>query len=392
MKKENFEKSFDSLDHGIIEELYKESGDPRPAQRTRFNYRRTLAIAASVALVAASAVAGAQLLRPADTVPSESGTQPSAESSMQNSYVEESAEESYFHEISEESSEILAPEPSAYAWQVFDNVIYQTSEIGRSENNVYGLNSETRVSVNGVYMTDTLYDVLNTAQRFENTTQKFEIAVNFVPRLSAEQLKWEDVRIPINEFVWNGQTYDEIRKAQQKASNICNALEYLLDLASLGYGPEDNYYKITDNDVLDALDPEYLESMIEITDEGYLLDYFKIKAEYESYTSIWSELGAAADEARNAYYEQYPNTAPVIPEDWIKYWENVLDESGIEYTVIQMGFFLVVPCEEFDRIASIVSVKSNMEGFTFDALFGLTLRDMNDNGTNNRNYDPERIN
>ncbi|MBP5754279.1 MAG: hypothetical protein J6W93_00370, partial [Clostridia bacterium] len=299
MKKENFEKSFDSLDHGIIEELYKESGDPRPAQRTRFNYRRTLAIAASVALVAASAVAGALLLRPADTVPSESGAQPSAESSMQNSYVEESAEESYFHEISEESSEILAPEPSAYAWQVFDNVIYQTSEIGRSENNVYGLNSETRVSVNGVYMTDTLLSVLN-------TMQTYEIAVNFVPRLSAEQLKWEDVRIPINEFVWNGQTYDEIRKAQQKASNICNALEYLLDLASLGYGPEDNYYKIADNDVLDALDPEYLESMIEITDEGYLLDYFKIKAEYESYTNICSELGAAADEARNAYYEQYP--------------------------------------------------------------------------------------
>ena len=375
MKKENFEKSFDSLDHGIIEELYKESGDPRPAQRTRFNYRRTLAIAASVALVAASAVAGALLLRPADTVPSESGAQPSAESSMQYSNVEESAEESNYHEISEESSEILAPEPSAYAWQVFDNVIYQTSEIGRSKNNVYGLNSEHCVSVNGVYMTDTLYDVLNTTQRFENTTQKFEIAVNFVPRLSAEQLKWEDVRIPINEFVWNGQTYDEIRKAENKALNMCNALEYLLDLASLGYGPEDNYHKITDNDVLDALDPEYLKSMIEITEEGYLLDYFKIKAEYESYTSIWSELGAAADEARNAYYEQYPNTAPVISEDWIKYWENVLVESGIEYTVSQMGFFLVVPCEEFDRIASIVSVKSNMEGFTFDALFGLTLRD-----------------
>ncbi|MBO4500687.1 MAG: hypothetical protein J5760_00490, partial [Clostridia bacterium] len=343
MKKENFEKSFDSLDHGIIEELYKESGDPRPAQRTRFNYRRTLAIAASVALVAASAVAGALLLRPADTVPSESGAQPSAVSSMQYSYVEESAEESYYHEISEESPEILAPEPSAYAWQVFGNVIYQTSEIGRSENNVYGLNSETRVSVNGVYMTDTLYDVLNTAQRFENTAQKFEIAVNFVPRLSAEQLKWEDVRIPINEFVWNGQTYDEIREKENDAFNICNALEYLLDLASLGYGPEDNYHKITDNDVINALDPEYLKSMIEITEEGYLLDYFKIKAEYESYTSIWSELGAAADEARNAYYEQYPNTAPVIPDEWIEYWKNVLDENGIEYTVTEMGFFLVVP-------------------------------------------------
>ncbi|MBQ6042595.1 MAG: hypothetical protein IJL41_00470 [Clostridia bacterium] len=385
MKKENFEKSFDSLDHGIIEELYKESGDPRPAQRTRFNYRRTLAIAASVALVAAFAVAGAQLLRPADTVPSESGAQPSAESSMQNSYVEESAEESYYHEISEESSEIPAIEPSAYAWQVFDNVIYQTYEIGRSENNVYGLNSEHCVSVNGVYMTDTLYDVLNTAQ-------KFEIAVNFVPRLSAEQLEQQQVRIPINEFVWNGQTYDEIREKENDAFNICNALQYLLDLASLGYGPEDNYYKITDNDVLNALDPEYLESMIEITDEGYLLDYSEIKAEYESYTNIYGELSAAADEARNAYYEQYPNTAPVISEDWIKYWENVLDENGIEYTVTEMGFFLVVPCEEFERIASIVSVKSNMEGFTFDALFGLTLRDMNDNGTNNRNYDPERIN
>jgi hypothetical protein len=204
-----------------------------------------------------------------------------------------------------------------------------------------------------------------------------------VPRLSAEQLKWEDVRIPINEFVWNGQTYDEIRKKENDAFNICNALEYLLDLASLGYGPEDNYYKITDNDVINALDPEYLKSMIEITEEGYLLDYFKIKAEYESYTSIWSELSAAADEARNAYYEQYPNTAPVISEDWIKYWENVLDENGIEYTVTEMGFFLVVPCEEFDRIASIVSVKSNMEGFTFDALFGLTLRDAEGSEHNN---------
>ncbi len=374
MKKDNFDKAFDSLDADLIKDLPGETADLISHRAARPGYKRAFAIAASFVLVAAFAAAGAALLRsPSATTPDTvskigEGSIPDDQSASEESYDES-------EELSSDPEGSLPEEygePTHYEYTDIDNVIYQTgNSADRTQNNVLALNGESSSVWNGVYVTDTLRYVL------ETNVVKYSVSVNIVPRLSPAQIAQTSERIPFGSFAWNGRTVRFLMKERNKANIILLALESCAEFIRFGYTPEEVYYKFEGNDLY-GLERSYFETLLLSSDgNGYVLNESKVVSESARYKRICAEIDESVAAAKEAYDELYPPvTQPMISDDWFKYWEKVLDDKGIAYTVTEMGFFLVTPCDEFKELAQSMSVISGPSGFSFGALFGLTLRNM----------------
>ena len=385
MKKELFERSFDSLDDGMITELY--SGE---SEKKSFFLRipRTLKIAASVVIVAAAVTAGAILLKSPHTQPVEDETPSQISASTGDTVSKTTADTSLASDDPQQDESYCEDpvEPDAYYYAAIDNVLYQMQNSTRAANNILGLNSESYSLWKGVYVTDTLKDAL------EHAPAECSVAVNIVPRLAPEEVSaayeaYEaQERISLQDFVWKGHKVAELNRQANAAREMYYAVLNLYDLTQLGYTPAELYDKIEGNDLY-GLDREFLDTLAEKTDEGYLLDAGKIKALAEEYDAEFTAAEAALREAQSAYYEQYPPVVYPVEElnYWFEYWTAFLDENGIEYTVTDMGYFLIVPSEEFDRIAATMSVSSTQVAREFGVLFGLTFRSESDNTGNVQN-------